>query len=67
MKKRDEKKETLLTCSYCHGCYHLTCIISNPTWNKDLINPNAPVSKMHLPQNGPDLKESILGKRSSKF
>eukprot|EP00347_Sterkiella_histriomuscorum_P018039 403347021 len=36
-KMRDEKKETILTCSYCQGAYHLGCIISDPKWNYNKI------------------------------
>lgn len=61
MKKRDEKKEILLTCSYCQACYHLSCLIGNPLWNKDLSyllrNPV---------QSSSSSKSTILGKRSNK-
>ncbi len=58
-KKRDEKKETLLTCSYCHACYHLSCIIANPLWNKDLPSEEQNAEPIH------STKITILGKRSN--
>ena len=35
-RKRDDKKDPVLICSYCQGAYHLSCIINDPKWNKDL-------------------------------
>ena len=36
IKKRDEKKDNILVCDFCQGAYHLSCIITDPKWNKSL-------------------------------
>ncbi|CDW73395.1 UNKNOWN [Stylonychia lemnae] len=33
IKKRVEKKEQFLVCSYCKGVYHLCCIVTQHRWN----------------------------------
>lgn len=36
IKKREEKKDQVLICGYCSGAFHLSCIITDPKWNRDL-------------------------------